>query len=264
MTQKKANTHYWEKNKWSHDCSLCYSQSKGLYSSNFTTSPDVIYRAHGYEGFHYDIVEVNGLKIRFDSNFGYGKSSYLRATIEKNGQRLLDFDTSKSFVLNRCSVATFDVKPYDWTSLFDKIIEASQIFNPESCSSQSTAYIEQLRDILNSDSIRIRGSLVDEKEVLWEGGFIVALFVSDKTKDLLDGLKLSQITDKNTIDNTLKLCKELLAKFHIIDADIADSRTKRLSDTLFLIHEFMFENESGLDFFSSFVGKRRNIIDTRT
>ena len=264
MAQKKNITKYWEKNKWDHECCLCYSQSKGLYFSNITIPTDVIYQAHGYKGFHYDIVEVNGLRIRFDSNFGFGKSSYLRATVVKNGQRLLDFDTSKSFVFNGCSVARFDVKPYDWSSLFENIIEASKTFNPESCSFQSTAYIEQLRDILNSDSIRFKGSLVDEKEVIWNGDFQVTRFVSYKTKDLLDGLKLAHITDKNTIDYTLKLCRELLAKLHIIDVDIAESRTKILSDTLFLIHEFMFENESGLDFFSSFVGKRRNIIDTRT
>ena len=46
----------------------------------------------------------------------------------------------------------------------------------------------------------------------------------------------------------------------IIDADIADSRTKRISETLFLIHEFMHENECGLDFFSSFIGEIDNNI----
>ncbi len=264
MAQKKIITQYWKKNKWSRDCCLCYSQSRGLYSSNYFVSSDTIYQAHGYEGFHYDIVEVNGLKIRFDSNFGYGKSSYLRATVEKDGQRLLDFDPSKIHVLNNCSVASFDVKSYEWSSLFDKIIAASNNFNPELCSTQSIAYIEKLIEILNFYKINIRGTLVDDKEVLWDGEFLVALFVSYKTTDLLNGLKLSHITDRNTIENTLKLCRELLAKLHIIDADIADSRTMKLSDTLFLIHEFMYENDCGLDFFGSFVVERENKDGHRT
>lgn len=257
MKQNKVNTSYRDENERLHDCSLCYSNSKGLYSSKNISplSSEIIYQAHRFTGFHQDTVEINDLKIKFDSNLGFGRSSYLRAIVEKNGKRLLDFDSSKLFVLNRCSVATFDVKPYEWSYLFDKIIIASNSFNSALCSSQSIVYIERLREILNSDSVKIKGAFADEKEAVWDGDFMVTLLVSDKIKDLLDGLKLSQITDKNTIKYTLKLCSELLAKLHIIDADISDSRTKRLSDTLFLIHELMYENERGLDFFSSFVGK---------
>lgn len=266
MAQKKNITKYWEENHWLHDCCLCYSDSKGLYSSNNTIplSTEIFYQAHGYMGYYHDIIEINGLRIRFDSNFGYGNSSYLRATVEKKGQRLLDFDTSKLFVLNHCSVATFDVNPYEWSSLFDKIIVASNNFNPELCSTKSITYIEKMRDILISDSVRIKGSFAKEKEVVWDGDIIVTLLVSDKTKDLLDGLKSAHVSDRITIEYTLKLCRDLLAKFHLINPDITDIRTKRLSDTLFLIHQFMYENDRGLDFFDSFVGDRRNIIDTRT
>ena len=253
MAQKKVITKYWEENHWIHDCNLCYSVSKGLYSSKNTIPPstEIIYQAHGYMGYYHDIVEVNGLRIRFDSNFEYGNSSYIHATVENNGQRYLDFDTSKLFVLNNCSVATFDVNPYEWSSLFDKIIFASNTFNPELCSTQSIAYIEKMGEILSSDSVNIRGSFAEEKEVVWDEDFVITLLISDKTKDLIDGLKLAHVTDKITIDHTLKLCKELLEKLHAIDADIADSRTKRLSDTLFLI---MYENDCALDFYSSFSG----------
>ena len=264
MVQKRLNTAYWEENKWLLDCYLCYSESKGLYTLRNTLSSDVIYQAHGYKGFHCDTVEKNDIKIRFNSNFGYGSRAYLCATVEKNGQRVLDFDTSKLYILNDCSVATFNVKPYEWNTLFYKIVMASNNFNPELCSTQSIVYIERLREILNSDSVQIKESFTKEKEVVWEGDFIVTLLVSDKTKDLINGLKLAHITDKVTIEYTLKLCKELLAKFHVIDANIADSRTKRMSDTLFLIHEFMVENDCGLEFFSSFVGVKENNVDMRT
>jgi hypothetical protein len=262
MALKKINTQYWEENKWHHDCSLYYSDSKGLYSSKntFPLSTGIIYQSHGYKGYHHDIIEVNGLKIKIDSNFGYDNRSYLRASVEMNGQRLLDFDTSKLFILHNCSIATFDVKPYEWNTLFDKIIVATNNFIPKFFSKQSIAYTEKLREILNSDSVKIKGTFMNEKEYVWNGDFIVTLLVADKITDLINGFRLSQVNDKITIEYTLKLCREFLAKLRIIDADITDSRTKRLSDTLFLIHEFMYENDCGLDFFSAFVGEKKKMM----
>ena len=49
-----------------------------------------------------------------------------------------------------------------------------------------------------------------------------------------------------------------LQKIQSINIDLGDNRTTQLSDCLFAIHEFMVQNEKGLDFLGYFIPKAEN------
>ena len=59
-------------------------------------------------------IPKDNLSIKIKTNFGYGSMTYMKAIVERDGKRLLDFDKSKFFVLNNSSVMTLDVEHYAW------------------------------------------------------------------------------------------------------------------------------------------------------
>ena len=179
--------------------------------------------------------------------------SYMKAIIERDGERLLDFDKSKFFVLNNCSVMTLDVEHYAWEELFEKIISISKEFDSTLCSTSSISYIEEIDNILYKKEILVKDSFIKEKNVKWNGEYLVTLFAAKKIKDLIKGCQLANITDEYFIDKTNKLCHRWLQRIQNINIDLQDNRTVLLSDCLFAIHEFMIQNDKGLDFLGYFV-----------
>lgn len=258
----RANTEIWEDIKSEHTNCLCYSESKGLYVSKIYFAPkgEVLFLPHGYKGFWEKEVQIpkDNLSIKIKTNFGYGSMTYMNAVIERNGKRLLDFDRSKFFVLNRISVLTIDVVPYDWEKLFEKIISISKGFDPSQCSTSSISYIEEIDNILYKNEVLVKGLLIDGETVRWKGEYIVSLFAARKIIDLIKGYQLASITDEYFIDKTNKLCHKWLQKIQSINIDLRDNRTTQLSDCLFAIHEFMVQNEKGLDFLGYFIPKAEN------
>ena len=86
----------------------------------------------------------------------------------------------------------------------------------------------------------------------------MTLFAAKKIKDLIKGCQLANITDEHFIDKTNKLCHKWLQKIQNINIDLRDNRTTQLSDSLFAIHEFMIQNEKGLEFLGYFIPKTEN------
>lgn len=121
----RVNTADWEEAKFKHSHCLCYSEAKGLYVERISlaSKDEVLFFPHGHKGFWKKQVSLakENLTIQVETNFGYGSRTYMRAIIERDGQRLLDFDKSKMYILNNCSVMTLDVKPYEWEELFRDI-----------------------------------------------------------------------------------------------------------------------------------------------
>ena len=153
----RTNTAIWEDIKSEHTTCLCYSEPKGLCVSSIYFAPEeeILFRPHGYKGFWEKEVQIpkDNFSIKIKTNFGYGSVTYMKAIVERDGKRLLDFDKSKIFVLNNSSVMTLDVEHYAWEKLFGKIISISKEFAPTQCSTSSISYVEEIENILYKNEI---------------------------------------------------------------------------------------------------------------
>lgn len=254
-----VNTAIWENNKFEHDHCLCYSEAKGLYVARVPLAPkeDVLFLSHNHNGFWKKQVSLikENLTIQVETNFGYGIRTYMRAIIERNGQRLLDFDKSQMYILNHCSITTLSVKPYEWEELFNKIISISKEFSPDQCTSSALSYVEEINNILNKKEILIKATFDKENATIWNNEYLVTLFAANKIRDLIKGYNMANITDEYFSDKCAQLYKNFLQKIQKIEINLSDSRAIQLAETLFLIHEFMAKNEKVLDFLGCFISK---------
>lgn len=255
----RVNTAVWEETKFEHNHYLCYSEAKGLYVTRtpLASKEDVIFLPHGHKGFWKKqvLLAKENLTIQVETNFGYGSRAYMRAIIERDGQRLLDFDKSKMYILNNCSVMTLDVKPYEWEELFNKIISISKGFAPGQCTSSAIFYVEEIDNILNKKEILIKATFDKEKVAIWNDEYLVTLFAANKIRDLIKGYNMANITDEYFSDKCTQLYKNFLQKIQKIEINLSDSRTIQLAETLFMIHEFMTKNEKGIDFLEYFLSQ---------
>lgn len=253
----KVKTAVWEETKFEYNHCLCYSEARGLYVTRIplASKEDVLFLPHDHKGFWEKQVSLTkeNLTILVETNFGYGSRTYMRAIIERDGQRLLDFDKSKMYILNNCSVMTLDVKPYEWEELFNKIISISKEFIPDQCT--SSAYVEEIDSILNKKEILIKTTFDKEKATIWDDEYLVTLFAANKIRDLIKGYNMANITDKYFSDKCTQLYKNFLQKIQKIEINPSDSRTIQLAETLFMIHEYMAKNEKGIDFLWHFISK---------
>lgn len=249
----RKNTQYWEENKPVYPLCLCYSQEKGLYTKRFTeneNSDELLYRPQGYVGFVKEKLAIPGLdlEIEIQSNFGYGSASYLRAIIKKRARSLLDFDLSRMYILNNFGVRVFDVPLYEWTKLFEKIINAYKKSFIEDYTMPSIAYLDELSEMLDKEGICIHGGFEKEKSTEWKGDFLVALFAGNKIRNLLKGFKEAQLSDPIVVKYTLNLCRKYISKVKALSLDFNDFRVSQFSETFMLIHQFMWENDAGIEY----------------
>lgn len=253
---KQTNMDEWEESEYN-SC-LCYSDAKGLYMSTIIFAPkeDVLFHPHGHKGFWNKQVQIQqeNLTIRIETNFGYGSRTYMRAIVERDGQRLLDFDPSKMFILNNCSIQTLNVEPYDWDNLFYKIISVLKGSSNSRNTSCAMSYVEGICNLLDKKEIQIKGTL-NRETTNWNGEYLVILFAAIKIRDLIKGYNMANITDKLFSEKCCQLYNKFLQKIQEIEINLSDRRTAQLEETLFLIHEFMKKNEKGLEFFKLFISK---------
>lgn len=258
----RRTTRYWEEVKNQYTQSLCYSKDRGLYMDRIPEGQnpkELLYRPQGYVGYVVDKISVpeQNVEITILSNFGYGNASYLRAAINVGNRRILDFDFSKLYVLNRCSITTLDVPTYEWNQLFEKIISGYKMATVNVITSSAVTYIEDLSDMLDKDKILIKGNIEKEKPVIWDGGFLVSLYVGRKIQDLLKGIELGKVKDPVVLKSLLSLCRKYIAKLKILKLDYEDMRTSQLSESLMVIHKFMCDNEAGIEYISMLLDKEK-------
>ncbi|MBO8458863.1 MAG: hypothetical protein IAA73_00795 [Bacteroidetes bacterium] len=251
----KANMDVWEESV--HNSCLCYSEAKGFYVSNIfcASKEEVLFLPHGNKGFWKKQVQIQkeNLTIQIETNFGYASRTYMRAIVERDGERLLDFDLYKLYILNNCSVMTLDVEPYDWENLFNKIIFVSKGFSDSQYTSCAMSYVEELSNLLDKNEILIKGTLNREK-IKWNGEYLVTLFAAKKIRDLIKAYNMANITEIFS-GKCNRLYNKFLHKIQEIDIDLSDERTIQIEETLFMIHEFMAKNENGLNFLKHFISK---------
>ena len=256
----RKNTKYWEENKPVYPLCLCYSQDKGLYTRRLMENEDseeILYRPQGYVGFVNDKLTIpeQDVEIEIQSNFGYSRASYLRATFKRGNQYILDFDLSKLYILNNCSVKTFDVPLYDWDRLFSKLVKAYKESSIETYTTSAIAYLEGLSAMLDKNEVVINGNLEEKKSTQWKGDFLIELFAGKKIRDLLRGFEIAGTSDQIVVKHTLSLCTKYIRKVKLLDLDFSDSRVSQISETMMFIHKFMCENKAGTEYLRMILDK---------
>lgn len=246
----RETTTYWEGNKNNYKEGLYYSKKNGLYTKIILeedSDEKLLFKPFGFKGYYAESKEVaeEKLNITIESNFGYGSLAYLRADIEKDNRRLLNFDTSGLFILNNFSIASFNVQEYDWDSLFEKIIHANKEAFVMSYLVSSLKYMEGLNEILEKDELQLKDNLNEERTFLWKEDFLVTLYAGNKIRDLLTAIGLAKITEHKIIESALQLCIKFLCKIKSINFNYEDSRVSQFSETLLAIHAFMQRNKVG-------------------
>ena len=259
MAEKKT-TQRWEEIKYQYTNCLCYSNEKGLYTKRLSEneSPaELLYRPQGYVGFISDKLTIPDKKIEIiiQSNFGYGNASYLRAIVTIGNQHILDFDLSKLYILNRCSIKTLDVPLYDWDGLFKKIIDAYNMISIDIFTTSSIAYVDELNDMLDKEEIQIRGNISEKKTTRWKGHFFITLYVGKKIQDLLKGFEDAEVSNSILLKHTMNLCRKYISLFNSLVLDYEDSRVEQFSKALLSIHKFMCENNAGIEYLNLLLGK---------
>lgn len=261
MAKNRKQTSRWEEIKTNYLNCLCYSKENGLYTKRLAenNSPEyLLFRPHGYAGWHNDTITIpeKNINIHIRSNFGYGNKSYLKAIIEREGRTLLDFDINKLPILNNCSLGSFDVPIYEWDMLFKKIISAYNDSFSDKFTTSAIAYIDKIGQMLNQEEISIKGVFHQERQTIWNGNFLISIYTSKKLCDLLNGLELANCGDDIVINHTIALCCKFIQNIQTQDIDMDDSRTSQLSETLYIIHSFMYKHNAGIEFFNLFVNNR--------
>lgn len=256
----RKTTLYWKENKNQYTRCLCYSDKCGLYTDTIPEgeNPDeLLYRPQGYAGYVINKIEIPGrnVEITILSNFGYGSASYLRAAVNFGNRRILDFDISKLYVLNNCSISTLDVPTYSWNLLFEKIIDAYNRASLDILTTEAIAYIDELSDMLDSEEISVKGTIDKEKPTQWDGTFLISLHVGGKIQDLLKGLKAAEVSDSTVLKYTMNLCRKYILNVKGQTLDYEDSRTSQLSDSLLSVHKFMCANKGGAEYLSMILDK---------
>ena len=257
---KRKNTQHWEEIKTQYTKCLCYSDKYGLYTETVpegSNPEELLYRPQGYTGYVINKIRIpdRNIEITILTNFGYGSASYHRAAIHFDNRRILDFELSKLYVLNNCSVSTLDVPTYRWDILFEKIINACNNASQDSLTTSAIAYIDGLSDMLDKDEISIKGEIDKEKPTKWEGTFLVTLFAGKKIQDLVKGLETAEVSDLTVLKYTMNLCRKYITKVKTQTLDFEDSRTSLLSDYLLAVHKFMCANEGGIEYLSMILDK---------
>ena len=253
-------TQRWEEIKSQYTNCLCFSNEKGLYTKRISENEslaELLYRPQGYVGFVSDKLSIPGqnVEITIQSNFGYGNASYLRATVAVGNRYVLDFDISKLYILNKCSVITLDVSLYDWDGLFKKIIDAYNLISIDNLTTSSIAYVEELSDMLDKDKILVKGYIDNEDNTCWEGQFLITSHVGRKIHDLLKGFEVAKVSDSILLKHTINLCRKYISVFRSLALDYEDSRVEYLSQALLSIHKFMYENNAGIEYLSLLLDK---------
>lgn len=250
---KRKTTRCWEESKRLYTKCLCYSDKYGLYTDKIPDGDnpeELLYRPHGYSGYVNNKIEIpdRNIEITILSNFGYGSASYLRASVNFGNRRILDFDLSKMYVLNNCSITTIDVPTYNWNLLFEKIIDAYNTASLGVLTTCAIAYIDELSDMLDREVIFVKGYMDKEKSTPWDKTFLISLHAGKKIQDLIKGLEVAEVSDPTVLKYAIDLCRKYIKRIKKLPLDYEDSRISQLSETLLLVHKFMFEKQAGIEY----------------
>lgn len=259
MTTRKT-TCFWEQHKNQYTNCLCYSDEIGLYTNNIPEGynpEELLCRPQGYIGKTVNKIKLPGrnIEITIFSNFGFGRASYLRATLDLGNTRFLDFDISKLYILNNCSITTLDVPVYRWDILFEKIINAYNVVSFENITTSAIAYIEGLSEILDRNVITVKDYTDNDKATQWKGEYLISLYVGRKIQDLVDGIETAKVSDTTLLKYTMNLCRKFVKKLKVMTCDHEMSPKSHLPEYLLSVHKFMCANKKGKEYLNIILDK---------
>ncbi len=228
------------------DSALCYdSENKRLYKGVAGTK-DCLISKHdkkGYKTYKYSI-PGEPVEIVISSNLHYQGASFLYAQILIKGKSLLNFrDVRALYLINHCSLDTFQVEAGNWDELFDIIIRNydNLYFTSED---DVENYLNELDKIVLRESISVFRNKNSEKPTEWKGTFLVLLHSINKLSNIIE-CKDNSVIDGNTYfqKRLLSSCRNYLQRFAEYyptwEKKEEDSRQKQLSEKLLIVCEYV-------------------------
>ncbi len=105
---------------------LCYNKAKDNLYIGSSSSPFALFRSHDEKGYNHNrpqfsIPETN-FCIKIESNFSYGNTAYLRASIWYNDEPLLNFHNWWDCLNYNLSYFKVNPTSQNWEELFNQII----------------------------------------------------------------------------------------------------------------------------------------------
>lgn len=237
------------------DSALCYdSENKRLYKG-VSSSNDCLIPKHdkkGYKTFKYAIPN-EPIEIVISSNLHYQGASFLYAKILIKGKCVLNFqDIQSLYLLNHCSLDTFQVAAGNWDELFDIIIKSYQnlYFTSES---DIEKYFNELDKIVLSDNISVFRNKTSQTPVEWKGTFLVMLHSIKRLSNIIKS-KCDSVIGSNTFfeKRLLSSCRSYLQRFAeyypTLKKKEEDSRKKQLSENLLVVCEYVEKHGESFEF----------------
>lgn len=235
--------------------SLCYNRVKSSLYKGRDGDSDSIFDAYDKKGWKEQKISIpnENVDIIIHSNHHYAGASYLYAKIIIRDLYVLNFrDEQMLYLLSDANLNTFQVKPEDWDTLFDKIIhEHENLFMISE--SIIKKYFNELDKIIDGNSISIFRNKADDRPTLWDNNFLVRLHSSDKIVDIIKNVEKSTISNSQFVHKCLytsciNLTKKIAQELEWDDIKRTYSRLKRLGHNLSLIHKYMDDYGSPLTF----------------
>lgn len=237
------------------DSALCYdSENKRLYKG-IAGSNDCLIPTHdkkGYKTFKYSIPS-EPIEIVISSNLHYQGASFLYAKILLKGKCVLNFqDIQSLYLLNHCSLDTFQVSAGNWDELFDIIIKNYQnlYFISES---DIEKYFNELDKIVLSENISVFRNKTNEKPTEWKGTFLVLFHSINRLTNIIK-CKCDSVIDSNTFfeKRLLLSCRNYLQRFADCyptwEEEDGDSRLKQFSEKLLVACNYIEKHGKPFEF----------------
>lgn len=246
---------------YNHSICLCYTPEQGLFTKCLAEGEGidiVLFRSHNevWKRTLKATIPGTDIAIQIYSKIGPHYNSFFYATINTSEKVALDFDETKLHVLNGSGVEKITAPIGDWSGLFSKVIQIYHEFLSDQCPSSSLEYIEGIHRLIEKESISIHGQFNDERVRLWQGKYIILVYAAGKITNLLSRLPLSHITDELFHQNCFSLCQHFLKKLAELDIDLSDTRLFHLSNALWAIHNYMYDQQKGDEFLKYYLNKQ--------
>lgn len=224
---------------------LCYDSGKGFYTKLFyegDDSTEILIKPYYQKGRKSTVIKTpDGInRIILKTYFTSWSTAYHKAEVFHKENRLLDFDINTLPVLNNVSTMTFCTPQQDWDLLFGKIIDSYNLYQSGKIAEKAYVFIDAISSMLNSNSIYVKGAFHQKKTTEWDKELLITLHSGRKIKDLLEGILISPIEDKELSTRINGLINAFLVKIKKQSFDFNDSRIGQISDALFSIHKYMY------------------------
>lgn len=236
-----------------HSC-LCYTKEKGLFIKACTACDESILPTLSKSVYQIPYISIPEEDFTVSIHFHNDRKRqyYLYAEIKRGNRLILDFDKNNAHILNNSSIQKFYVKPVDWDSLIRMIVKAYNESKSAYCPASAIGYIDELKDMLLSPTILIKGDFVKENFIEWKDKIAIMSHIGDKIRDLIDGIRNAEIEDETLTTYLLNLGNTYLETLRKLEFTNHGNREERIARAVSYIGELMTSNGKGCEFLKYF------------